>query len=87
MISATFSLVQQLTGLHAMPALKIIHTADDVKGQVFVPAVNVLCAIGTIGLSEFLLRAVLVRSSPLSQLWDLAPTQGSPTPMVSQYRR
>lgn len=63
MISATFSLVQQLTRLHAMPALKIIHTADDIRGQVFVPAVNVLCAMGTIGLSEFVLLLPFLRRS------------------------
>lgn len=52
MITATFSLVQQLTRLHAMPAVKIIHTADDVEGQIYAPAVNVLLMIGTIALSE-----------------------------------
>jgi KUP system potassium uptake protein len=53
MITATFSLVQQLTRLHAMPAVKIIHTADDVEGQIYAPAVNILLMIGTIALSEF----------------------------------
>ncbi|ORY80251.1 potassium transporter [Leucosporidium creatinivorum] len=51
MITATFSLVQQLTRLHAMPAVKIIHTADDVEGQIYAPAVNVLLMIGTIALT------------------------------------
>lgn len=50
MITATFSLVQQLTRLYAMPTVKIVHTADDVEGQVFVPAVNFLLMVGTIGL-------------------------------------
>jgi hypothetical protein len=51
MISATFSLVQQLTRLKAMPPVKIIHSSDKIEGQVFVPLVNFLCMLGTIGLS------------------------------------
>ncbi|KAL8280080.1 hypothetical protein RQP46_007410 [Phenoliferia psychrophenolica] len=51
MISATFSLVQQLTGLHAMPAFSVIHTDDSNKGQVFAPAINILICIGTIGVT------------------------------------
>lgn len=51
MISATFSLVQQLTHLHAMPMVKITHTSNTVEGQIFVPAVNFLIMIGTIGLT------------------------------------
>lgn len=42
MISATFSLIQQLTRLEAMPALKIIHTNNEAEGQVFVPSINIL---------------------------------------------
>lgn len=37
MISATFSLVQQLTGMHAMPHFKVIHTDSSNKGQVLLP--------------------------------------------------
>ena len=61
MITASFSLVQQLTRLHAMPAVKVVHTADDVRGQVYVPVVNVLLMIGTIGLSELNPRCVIDR--------------------------
>lgn len=50
MISATFSLVQQLVHFHAMPAVKVIHTSSFVQGQVFVPVINVLLCIGTLGL-------------------------------------
>lgn len=53
MISATFSLIQQLTRLEAMPALKIIHTNNEAEGQVFCPSVNIIVMIGTIALSKF----------------------------------
>ncbi|KAK4050374.1 hypothetical protein OIV83_003443 [Microbotryomycetes sp. JL201] len=51
MITATFSLVQQLTGLKAMPPVKIVHTADNYEGQIYVPLVNVLLLIGCVGLT------------------------------------
>lgn len=51
MITATFSLVHQLTRLHAMPPVKIIHSSDKIQGQVFAPAINILVMIGTIGIT------------------------------------
>ncbi|GAA5838703.1 hypothetical protein JCM9279_003833 [Rhodotorula babjevae] len=51
MITATYSLVQQLTSLHVMPPVRIVHTDDTSKGRIYAPGVNVLLLIGTIGLT------------------------------------
>ncbi|GAA5928143.1 hypothetical protein JCM3775_002829 [Rhodotorula graminis] len=51
MITATYSLVQQLTSLHVMPPVKIVHTDDTSKGRIYAPGINVLLLIGTIGLT------------------------------------
>ncbi|GAA5888418.1 hypothetical protein JCM5296_000623 [Sporobolomyces johnsonii] len=50
MITATFSLVQQLTTLHVMPPVKVVHTDDESSHRIYVPAVNFLLLIGCIGL-------------------------------------
>lgn len=52
MITATFSLVQQLVSLHVMPPLRIIHTDSTSRGRIYVPIANFLLLVGTIGLSE-----------------------------------
>ncbi|GAA6004079.1 hypothetical protein JCM10207_002415 [Rhodosporidiobolus poonsookiae] len=51
MISATFSLVQQLAKLDVLPPIKIVHTDSEVRGRIYVPMVNFLLFIGTIGLT------------------------------------
>ncbi|GAA6030383.1 hypothetical protein JCM8097_009081 [Rhodosporidiobolus ruineniae] len=51
MITATFSLVQQLTKLHVLPPLRIVYTDDASQGRIYVPMVNFLLLIGTIGLT------------------------------------
>ncbi|KAM0748500.1 potassium transporter [Meredithblackwellia eburnea MCA 4105] len=51
MITATFSLTQQLIRLHAMPAFRVIFTTDDNEGNVFAPMINILLLIGTIGVT------------------------------------
>ncbi|GAA5906430.1 uncharacterized protein JCM6883_004477 [Sporobolomyces salmoneus] len=50
MITAAFSLIQQLTTLGSIPPLKIVHTDDNNSHRIFVPVVNFLILIGTIGL-------------------------------------
>ena len=50
MISATFSLVQQLVTFRAMPSVRIIHTSSLFGGQIFVPIINAILAIGTIAI-------------------------------------
>ncbi|GAA5909582.1 hypothetical protein JCM6882_003461 [Rhodosporidiobolus microsporus] len=51
MITATFSLVQQLTQLNVIPPLRIIHTDNATRGRIYIPMVNFLLFIGTIGLT------------------------------------
>lgn len=34
-----------------MPAVKILHSSDAIEGQIFIPAVNLLVAAGTIGVT------------------------------------
>lgn len=45
-----------------MPMVKITHTSNTVEGQIFVPAVNFLIMIGTIGLSELTFAMRCLRS-------------------------
>ncbi|GLS43411.1 potassium transporter Kup [Methylobacterium brachythecii] len=47
-ISGVFSLTQQAIQLGFMPPLRVIHTARDERGQIYVPAVNWLLALATI---------------------------------------
>ncbi|KAF7364932.1 hypothetical protein MVEN_00363800 [Mycena venus] len=48
MITATFSLVQQLVNMKALPPLKMSYTSETIQGQVYVPAVNWTLMVGTI---------------------------------------
>ncbi len=56
-IAASFSLVRQAILLELFPRLKILHTSAEEKGQVYVPAINYMLAIGT------LLMVVVFKSS------------------------
>ena len=49
-ITGAFSITQQAMQLGYLPRLKIVHTSADERGQVFVPAVNVLLCVAVIGL-------------------------------------
>jgi KUP system potassium uptake protein len=48
-ISGVFSLTEQATGLGLLPRLRITHTSSQVPGQVYLPAVNWLLYVATIG--------------------------------------
>jgi len=48
-ISGAFSLTQQAIQLGFLPRMRVLHTASDEAGQIYMPAVNWLLAIGTIG--------------------------------------
>ncbi|KAJ7145273.1 potassium transporter [Mycena filopes] len=48
MITATFSLVQQLVNMKALPPLKMSYTSDTIQGQVYIPTVNWTLMLGTI---------------------------------------
>ena len=49
-ITASFSLARQAILLNVCPRLPIIHTSKDEKGQVYVPHINFIIAIGTLSL-------------------------------------
>ena len=48
LISGAFTLAEQAVALNIAPRMNVIHTSAMEEGQVFVPAVNVALAIGTI---------------------------------------
>ncbi|KAF8267918.1 potassium transporter [Lactarius quietus] len=48
LITASFSLVQQLVNMRSLPPLHMIHTSDTTQGQVYIPVVNWILMIGTI---------------------------------------
>ncbi|KAF7795026.1 hypothetical protein EIP86_006170 [Pleurotus ostreatoroseus] len=48
LITAAFSLVQQLIKMHVLPPLRVIHTSETINGQIYIPAVNWLLMIVTI---------------------------------------
>lgn len=49
-ISGAFSVTQQAVQLGYLPRVRIVHTSDELAGQVFAPAVNVLMFLGVIAL-------------------------------------
>ncbi|KAI0782842.1 potassium transporter [Abortiporus biennis] len=40
LITASFSLVQQLMSMHVVPPLRTVYTSETIRGQVYIPAVN-----------------------------------------------
>jgi KUP system potassium uptake protein len=46
LISGTFTLIEQAIALNLAPRVLVLHTSDRYKGQVYVPAINTLLAIG-----------------------------------------
>jgi KUP system potassium uptake protein len=49
-ITASFSLTRQAILLNVSPRLEIIHTSEEETGQVYLPKINFLLAIGTLSL-------------------------------------
>src|SRR6476661_9226882 len=47
-ISGAYSLTQQAMQLGFLPRMRVLHTASHEKGQIYIPAVNWLLAIGTL---------------------------------------
>jgi KUP system potassium uptake protein len=47
-ISGAFSLTQQAMQLGFLPYLRVVHTAPDERGQIYLPAVNWLLAVATL---------------------------------------
>jgi KUP system potassium uptake protein len=48
MITATFSLVQQLLSMKCLPSLHMVHTSEKIQGQVYIPIANWILMIITI---------------------------------------
>ncbi|MBM4269643.1 MAG: potassium transporter Kup [Deltaproteobacteria bacterium] len=50
LISGAFSLTQQAVQLDFLPRLRVVHTSDVARGQIYMPAVNVALTILCVGL-------------------------------------
>jgi KUP system potassium uptake protein len=50
MISGVFSLTQQAVQLGVLPRLKILHTSDRIRGQIYMPMVNWMLMVACLGL-------------------------------------
>jgi KUP system potassium uptake protein len=48
-ISGAYSLTQQAIQLGFLPRMRVLHTASQMKGQIYIPIVNWLLAAGTLG--------------------------------------
>jgi len=48
MITASFSLVQQLVNMRSFPPVKMVHTSDSIQGQLYIPVANWTLMIVTI---------------------------------------
>ena len=76
-ISGVYSLTQQAIQLGFLPAMRIVQTASDERGQIYVPAVNWLLAIATLaavlifGSSEALAGAYGIAVSMLMAITTL----------------
>ena len=69
LISGAFSLTRQAMQLGYFPRVRVKHTAHDAQGQIYIPQVNYLLAIGCI-----LLVVVFRESSKLAAAYGLAVT-------------
>ena len=69
LISGVFSLAQQAVQLGLSPRMTIVHTSEREHGQIYVPQVNVLLAVGTL-----LIVAGFGSSSALGAAYGIAVT-------------
>ncbi len=69
LISGVYSLTSQAVALGLFPKIKIIHTNPDVEGQIYVPAMNKVLAVGCI-----ILALVFRTSSGLAAAYGIAVT-------------
>ena len=67
LISGAFTLVEQGVGLGLFPRVRVIHTSDKNSGQIYVPSVNVVLALGCIALV-----VVFKNSTALASAYGLA---------------
>lgn len=66
-ISAGFSLIRQAILLNVCPRLSIIHTSKEERGQVYLPQINLILAIGTL-----LLVVIFKNSHALAAAFGMA---------------
>ena len=69
LISGTFTLIEQAIALNLAPRVLVLHTSDRYKGQVYVPAINTLLAIGCA-----LLVVIFQSSDRLASVYGVAIT-------------
>ncbi|KLO10263.1 potassium transporter [Schizopora paradoxa] len=67
MITATFSLVQQVIHMKSLPPIRLQHTSDKVQGQIYIPMVNWILMIATI-----VMVAAFQSSTSLSNAYGFA---------------
>jgi KUP system potassium uptake protein len=67
MITASYSLTQQLVNLGYLPRVRIVHLSHAIQGQIYVPAVNTILMLGCITLV-----VVFRNSSMLAAAYGLA---------------
>jgi len=55
-ISATFSIISQCRALNCFPRVKIVHTSNNIHGQIYIPEVNwvlmILCLAVVVGFRD-----------------------------------
>lgn len=50
-ISATFSIIKQCHALGCFPRVKVVHTSKQIPGQIYIPEINWILMILTLGVA------------------------------------
>jgi hypothetical protein len=50
-ISATFSIIKQCQALGCFPWVKVVHTSNDIHGQIYIPEINWIMLVLTLSLT------------------------------------
>ncbi|KAF9510974.1 hypothetical protein BS47DRAFT_1347297 [Hydnum rufescens UP504] len=67
LITATFSLTQQLINMKSLPPFALVYTSDTIQGQIYVPAINY-----TLGLVTIIVVAAFKNLSNLTNAYGFA---------------
>ncbi|KAK4770435.1 hypothetical protein SAY87_030967 [Trapa incisa] len=51
LISASFSIVKQSMALGCFPRVKVVHTSNEVEGQIYIPEVNAFLMVACVGIT------------------------------------
>ena len=68
-ISGAFSMMKQAVRMNLLPRLEILHTSEKLMGQIYLPRVNMILAVGV-----FILVIVFGSSSDLASAYGIAVT-------------